>query len=270
MFTGGGSVVAEYEYDPYGRSATITGTNSTDFGFTGLYRHTRSNLNLATYRAYDPDLGRWLSRDPAGESGGQNLYAYTGNNVANATDRSGLRPGDLWDLFWQFSYGASEGFYASVDSAIPFWDPFRCHYNLNHAGVSFSYTVGGPAIQTLATAGLGELIAAARTASVARAGSTELSVIRYTREGETFIRYESSAAEYSRITATGVKAETYAAPASDGIVPIGERAAAYKLPDPEILRTNVIILRPPPGTAIIGPRAVVGGSKSEVLFPHGF
>jgi RHS repeat-associated protein len=64
MFTGGGTVVARYDYDPNGRSTTILGTIPTDFNFTGLYRHSKSNLDLAVYRAYDPDLGRWLSRDP--------------------------------------------------------------------------------------------------------------------------------------------------------------------------------------------------------------
>ncbi|PYI94744.1 MAG: hypothetical protein DME97_00105 [Verrucomicrobia bacterium] len=90
MFTGGGTVVARYDYDPYGRSTTVLGTTPTDFNFTGLYRHSKSNLDLATYRAYDPDLGRWLSRDPIGERGGINLYGYVGNTPANLTDRLGL------------------------------------------------------------------------------------------------------------------------------------------------------------------------------------
>lgn len=185
MFTGGGTVVARYEYDPYGRPTTIVGTTSTDFNFTGLYRHAKSNLDLATYRAYDPELGRWLNRDPVGESGGHNLYSYTGNNSTNSTDTSGLRPGDFLDLLEQFSYGAEEGAYATLDSAIPFWDPFSCHYDLNHAGVSFSYTVGGPALQTLATAGLGELLAAART--VASTESRLTTVIGSIRDVEPYL-----------------------------------------------------------------------------------
>ena len=92
MFTGGGTVVSRYEYDPYGRSTTITGTTSTDFNFTGLYRHSRSNLDLATYRAYDPDLGRWLNRDPIAEEGGINLYGYGANAPADRIDPSGQNP----------------------------------------------------------------------------------------------------------------------------------------------------------------------------------
>jgi RHS repeat-associated protein len=94
MFTGGGTVVARYDYDPYGRSTTVLGTTPTDFNFTGLYRHSKSNLDLATYRAYDPDLGRWLSRDPIAEGGGLNLYRYVANNSTGSVDLLGLKPGD--------------------------------------------------------------------------------------------------------------------------------------------------------------------------------
>ncbi|HEV2804211.1 MAG TPA: RHS repeat-associated core domain-containing protein [Chthoniobacterales bacterium] len=90
MFTGGGTVVARHDYDPYGRSTTVLGTTPTDFNFTGLYRHSKSNLDLATYRAYDPDLGRWLNRDPIAEKGGVNLYAYVENDSLNSTDLLGL------------------------------------------------------------------------------------------------------------------------------------------------------------------------------------
>jgi RHS repeat-associated protein len=42
------------------------------------------------YRHYDPRLGRWLSRDPLGEAGGFNLYAYCGNDPVNRHDPLGL------------------------------------------------------------------------------------------------------------------------------------------------------------------------------------
>jgi RHS repeat-associated protein len=90
MFTGGGTVVARYDYDPYGRSTTVLGTTPTEFNFTGFYRHSKSNLDLATYRAYDPDLGRWLNRDPIGERGGVNLYGYVTNRPIIGVDPSGL------------------------------------------------------------------------------------------------------------------------------------------------------------------------------------
>jgi RHS repeat-associated protein len=90
MFTGGGTVVARYDYDPYGRSITVLGTTPTDFNFTGLYRHSKSNLDLAVFRTYDPDLGRWLNRDPIAERGGLNLYEYSANDAVNRIDPLGL------------------------------------------------------------------------------------------------------------------------------------------------------------------------------------
>ena len=86
-----GAIVARFDYDPYGRSTAVISNTLPDFNFTGLYRHSASNLDLAVYRAYDPDLGRWLSRDPIGESGGVNLYDYVGNNSTDNTDGLGLQ-----------------------------------------------------------------------------------------------------------------------------------------------------------------------------------
>jgi hypothetical protein len=40
-------------------------------------------------RGYDPNLQRWLNRDPAEESGGLNLYDYVANCPVNLTDSDG-------------------------------------------------------------------------------------------------------------------------------------------------------------------------------------
>jgi len=85
-----GSVVARYDYDPYGRRTKLSGTFDSDFGFTGHYFHAPSGLHFAPFRAYSADLGRWLSRDPIGEEGGINLYGYVGNNPLNWIDPLGL------------------------------------------------------------------------------------------------------------------------------------------------------------------------------------
>ena len=39
---------------------------------------------------YNPIVGRWLSRDPIGEEGGQNLYGFVANTPINAVDQLGL------------------------------------------------------------------------------------------------------------------------------------------------------------------------------------
>jgi RHS repeat-associated protein len=79
MTNASGALVARYDYDPYGRRTLVSGTDLADFGFTGDYYHVASGLNLTMTRAYDANLGRWLSRDTIGENGGINLYAYVLN-----------------------------------------------------------------------------------------------------------------------------------------------------------------------------------------------
>lgn len=44
------------------------------------------------FRNYFPEIARWDSRDPLGEAGGINLYAFVGNNPINWYDPSGLVP----------------------------------------------------------------------------------------------------------------------------------------------------------------------------------
>jgi RHS repeat-associated protein len=88
---------ATYRCDPYGRRTALLGDAvALDFGYTGHYVHQASGLALAPYRAYDADMGRWLSRDPIEEAGGINLYAYVGNNPINLVDPFGLAPGDKY------------------------------------------------------------------------------------------------------------------------------------------------------------------------------
>jgi len=85
----GTNVVARYDYDPYGRRTLVSGSDIADFGFTGHFVHKPSGLHLAMYRAYDANLGRWLSRDPIEERGGLNLYGYVSNSPINFIDPDG-------------------------------------------------------------------------------------------------------------------------------------------------------------------------------------
>jgi hypothetical protein len=43
---------------------------------------------------YDPNIGRWLSRDPVAERGGVNLYQFVGNDGVNSWDYLGLKKMD--------------------------------------------------------------------------------------------------------------------------------------------------------------------------------
>jgi RHS repeat-associated protein len=82
-----------YDYDPYGNPLQETAPLS-DFGYAGMFTDNDSGLYLTQYRAYDPVAGRWISRDPIGESGGlvADLYLYVGGNPINLLDPLGLCP----------------------------------------------------------------------------------------------------------------------------------------------------------------------------------
>ena len=88
----GANILARYDYDPYGRQTQLYGTMTVDFGYTGQYFHQPSDLMMAPYREYAASLGRWISRDPAGERSGINLYDYVLNNPIDEIDLMGLCP----------------------------------------------------------------------------------------------------------------------------------------------------------------------------------
>jgi len=82
------SMVASYRYDPYGNTISSSGTLAS----ANLYRfsskevdsnYTDSGLYYYGYRWYDPNLQRWLNRDPISETGGINLYGFVRNDPAN-------------------------------------------------------------------------------------------------------------------------------------------------------------------------------------------
>jgi RHS repeat-associated protein len=85
-----GTIYARYDYDAWGRRTKISGELDADFGFTGHFFHEPSGLHLAPHRAYDANLGRWISEDPMGLDEGPNLYAYVENDPIANVDPSGL------------------------------------------------------------------------------------------------------------------------------------------------------------------------------------
>jgi RHS repeat-associated protein len=131
-----GAVRAAYNYDPYGRATKVSGDLDSDFGFAGYFNHAASGLSLAPMRAYDPNLGRWLSRDPMEERGpdGPNLYHYAVNDPVNATDPLGLAcleytvftAGDLETLYANLAkkYGVNVGLILDILNLEPLHEEF--------------------------------------------------------------------------------------------------------------------------------------------------
>nr|WP_246459764.1 RHS repeat-associated core domain-containing protein [Puniceicoccus vermicola] len=87
----GTTVEAVYDYSPWGEVTKIGGTGvESDFLYTGHFYHEESDLFLTWFRAYDPELGRWISRDSIEEAGGINLYSYILNRPISSVDPLGL------------------------------------------------------------------------------------------------------------------------------------------------------------------------------------
>jgi len=91
-----GVVHAEYDYDPYGVATKLQGDVDATHQYAGYYRHAASGYSLTPFRAYNPALGSWLSRDPAGEAGGGlSMYSYAAGNPVSNTDPLGLSVGGV-------------------------------------------------------------------------------------------------------------------------------------------------------------------------------
>jgi len=88
-------VTSRMSYTPYGVTETrlppFIGM-APDYRYAGLFFHEQSGLYLAVFRVYDPEAGRWVSRDPIGELGGVNLFSYSNDDPVNLTDKIGHQP----------------------------------------------------------------------------------------------------------------------------------------------------------------------------------
>jgi len=82
----GTAILTKIGYTPYGTSATAT----PGIRYTGRRLDALTGLYHYRARAYRDDWGRFLQPDPIGLDGGNNLYAYVGNNPLNGTDPFGL------------------------------------------------------------------------------------------------------------------------------------------------------------------------------------
>ncbi len=94
MTDASGAIAAQYGYGPWGEVTKIQGVGDSDFQYAGYYIHSRSGLGLTRYRAYNANLGVWLSRDPSDDEEDEpNRYRYVANNPIKFNDPLGLFPG---------------------------------------------------------------------------------------------------------------------------------------------------------------------------------
>lgn len=71
MLNSSQAMVAKYRYDPFGNTISSSGTLAADnlYRFSSKEIHANSGMYYYGYRFYDPNLQRWINRDPLGETG---------------------------------------------------------------------------------------------------------------------------------------------------------------------------------------------------------
>ena len=87
------NVVARWQYDAWGNvvDESVTVPVLANIRYRFQCREWSAVTGLVNFRMrwYDPETGRWLSKDPIGLSGGLNLYAFCGESPLNRLDPMG-------------------------------------------------------------------------------------------------------------------------------------------------------------------------------------
>ena len=114
----GGTVTDTAAYDAFG-VASHTGPSTTQKGFVGgadYQEDGESSLKLLGHRYYDPEIGRFISRDPA--FAGRNWYAYCDNDPVNYVDADGCNAAALAGTgVWE---GGTTGVVAAEEGAAAY------------------------------------------------------------------------------------------------------------------------------------------------------
>ena len=110
------NVLARYDYDVFGAIRAETGKSDNVRKFTGKEYDSDVRLYYFAARYYDPYIGRFTQRDPAGD--GVNWYTYTYNNPLKYVDPTG----ELAILFNSYFNGPK----AHIG-----WDPDIQHFYVN-------------------------------------------------------------------------------------------------------------------------------------------
>ena len=168
----GGTLIAQYTYDPWGKPLSVTDANGNDLSnnathianvnpirYRGYYYDVESGLYYLLSRYYDPVTQRFVNGDAYASTGtgilGFNMFAYCNNNPVNMADTTGELPFFLVTAAIGAVAGAIIGGVVAAKSGGNVW-----------AGIGIGAAAGG-----LAGAGLGAtagvVLASSATASTA-------------------------------------------------------------------------------------------------------
>jgi RHS repeat-associated protein len=99
----GSTLVAQYQYSPFGSVVSSSGPSLAPFRFKGSEYDEETGLYYVRARYYDPALTRFVSEDPLGIAAGVNPYLFGANDPINHSDPFGLD-------FWVDGNGCPDGY----------------------------------------------------------------------------------------------------------------------------------------------------------------
>ena len=85
-----GRVVWSATYDSFGEAIVAVAAVENNLRLPGQYYDQETDLHYNWNRYYDPKTGRYLTPDPIGLEGGNNLFLYVNSDPLNGIDEKGL------------------------------------------------------------------------------------------------------------------------------------------------------------------------------------